>query len=750
MSTEKQQLVARTCPLCESTCGLILTIEGDRVLRTAGDEQDVFSRGYMCPKGATLGELHADRDWLRKPVVRDEAGFHEVSWDEAFKRVGELVRPIVETHGAHAMSVYFGNPIGHNLAGLLYPRVFLKALGTPNLYTASTLDQRPKDLSNALLFGDRYTLAVPDLDRTDFLLMLGANPLESNGSLATAPGWPNRLKAIKVRGGTLVVVDPVRTRTAELADHHLRPRVGTDAALLSSIVHVLFDEDLVSLGRLSGFVRGVDQVRTAVADLTPESLSAYTGIPATTVRALARDLAGARSGCVYGRIGTTTTLFGSIASWMVDVLNILTGNLDRPGGAMFPLPASGSANTRRQPRIGPPPRIGRFHTRVRRAPELFGELPTSCLAEEIDTPGEGRYRGLLLISGNPVVSSPNSTRMSAALQSLDALIAVDPYINDTTRHAHVILPPPTPLQRSHYDVHFAMWAVRNVANYSPPVIPLEEGQLQEWEIMCRLAAVFDGSSATAEEVDDRLIESMVQADCVDPNSPIHGVAAEEILRALAPRRGPERILDFLLRVGPYGDGFGFSAGELTLTRVADNPHGIDLGPLQPRLPEVLRTPDGLINVAPDVLVDDLDRLRRAVAEGPADGLVLVGRRHLRSNNSWMHNVPSLMTGRPRWGLQIGHADADARGLESGDHARASTAAGSVDVLVEVSDRLPAGVVSLPHGWLHEAEQVQLRTAQARPGRNSNRLANEYVVDVPSWNAVLSGIPVTVERLVPGG
>lgn len=732
----------RTCPLCEATCGLSITLAGNTVERIAGDEHDVFSRGYLCPKGTTLGEQHADPDRLRAPVVKQDGEFVETTWDDAFRVVGELFHPVLETHGPDAVAVYLGNPIGHNLDGLLYPRVFLKALGSRNLYSASTLDQRPKDLSNALLYGGRYTLAVPDIDRTDFLLVLGANPMASNGSLATAPGWPRRLRALRRRGGRLVVVDPLRTRTADIADQHIRVRPGGDAALLLSIIHVLFEEDLVSLGRLAEFVSDVDQVEQAVGRFAPERVEEYTGVGSVTVRELARGLATASSSCVYGRMGTTTTRFGSIGSWAIDIINILTGNLDRPGGTMFPKAATGSPNTKGSPRYGASPQFGRFHTRVRQAPEMFGELPTSCFAEEIDTPGEGRYRALLLVSGNPVVSNPNSQRVAAALPQLDAFVAVDPYINDSTRHAHVILPPPSALQRPHYDVHFWQWSVRNVANYSPRVLPLDEGQLDEWEIMCRLASTFDRSGASAHEVDEGLIRSMVRSGARDESSPVFGWAVEEVVAELGPSTGPERILDYMLRVGPYGEGFAGGDG-LTLSTLVEHEHGVDLGPLEPRLPDVLRTSDGMIGLAPGIIVQDIDRLWDDIGRRPRDGLLLIGRRTLRSNNSWMHNVPSLMTGRPRCTLQISPPDAHARGLESGDTTRVTTDTGEVEAVVEVTDRIAEGVVSLPHGFLHEPDGVGLTTARARPGTNVNRLMDEQVLDVPSSTAVFNGVPVEV-------
>lgn len=739
-----RRVATRTCPLCEATCGLSITLFDGVVERIAGDQFDVFSKGYMCPKGATLGELQTDPDWLRMPLIKRDGRFVEVPWDEAFNEVDRLLRAIIAADGPDAVAMYVGNPTAHNLGGMLYLGPLAAALRSRNFFTAATLDNRPKDLANALLYGHHSTMAIPDIDRTDFLLILGANPMTSNGSLATAPGWPRRLRALQARGGKLVVIDPVRTKTAQLADQHVVPRVGSDAALLMGIVHVLFDEDLVCLGGAAEFVRGIDELSQHARGFSPESVAEYTGVDPVVVRRLARKVAAAPSACVYGRMGTTTTAFGSIGSWLIDAINILTGNFDRPGGVMFPLPASGAPNTQGSPRYGPALKIGRYHTRVRGAPELFGDLPMGCLAEEIDTPGSGRIRGLLTVSGNPVVSSPNSVRMDGALQRLDAFIAIDPYITDSTRHAHVVLPPPPPLQRPHYDIGFTRWAVRNVANFSPAVLPLLPNQMDEWAIMCCLIALLDGSDANISEVDDATIGSMVRAATADPTSRVYGRDATEILDLLRPRTGPERILDFMLRTGPYGDALGREPTGLTLDILQQNPHGVDFGPLKPRLPEFLRTPDGLINVAPEILLRDLDRLRTAVAAGPTDGLVLIGRRHLRSNNSWAHNTGSLMTGRNRCTLLMNPDDASARGLESGDTAMITSRAGETTASVEVTERIAAGVVSLPHGWLHSGGQgVVLHTASQRPGVNSNRLSDEYLVDEPSWTSVLNGIPVVV-------
>lgn len=741
----------RTCPLCEAGCGLEITLRPrpdgtEEVVRIRGDHEDVFSRGFLCPKGSTLKHLHEDPDRLRRPVVKRDGTFVEVSWDEAFAEIEARLLPVLERHGREACGVYVGNPNAHNLAGLLYNRALIRAVGSPNVFSASTVDQRPKEIASALMFGGGLNVPVPDVDRTDFLLVLGANPFASNGSLATAPDWPGRLERLVERGGTLVVVDPRRTRTAEMATEWLPIRPGTDAYLLAAIVSVLGEESLVALGHLAELVTGVDDVLAACAPFTPEVVAELCGIPAADIRRLARSLAGAPTACVYGRMGTTTVEFGTLTSWLVDVVNVLTGNLDRPGGAMFPKAAAGASNTRGRPRYGKPVRLHRRRSRVRGLPETMGELPVVALAEEIDTPGEGQIRALITIAGNPVVSTPNSARLDAALAGLECMVAIDVYVNETTRHADVILPAPSALQKGHYDLALLQLALRNVANYSEPVLPLEPGQLDEWEVFARLALLLQGMGPDADPavLDDLLATSMVEHSVADETSPIHGRSAAEILAALEPRRGPERLLDLMLRTGPYGDGFGRDPDGLSFDKLLAHPHGIDLGPLQPRLPEVLRTPDGMISLAPELLLADVERLRAGLSARRDHPFVLVGRRDLRSNNSWMHNVEVLVKGRPRCTLHVHPDDAAAVGLVDGGEAVVRSRTGEVRIPVEVTDAIRPGVVSIPHGWGHDVDGVQLSVARRRPGVNSNLLADETCYDPISGNAVLNGIPVTVE------
>jgi anaerobic selenocysteine-containing dehydrogenase len=727
----------RTCPLCEATCGLEITTDGEAVMQVRGDADDVFSYGFLCPKGVSLKQLHEDPDRLRTPMVKQADGsFAAASWDEAFAVIAERLPAVIEAGGRDAVAAYLGNPAAHNMAPVLYGRVLLKALGTRNIFSASTVDQYPKQMASALMFGSGVSVPVPDLDRTDLLVILGANPLASNGSLMTAPDVRGRLAGIQARGGRIVVVDPRRTRTARMADEHLFIRPGSDALLLFAIVHVLFDEGLVDEGPDSvlALCDGLDTVRALASDFAPEVTADATGIDAGAVRRLARSLAAAPTAAVYGRIGTTTQAFGTTASWLVDVVNALTGNLDRAGGAMFTAPAAGSATTRGAPGRGRGARFGRWTSRVRGLGEVFGELPVACLAEEIDTPGPGQVRALVTIAGNPVLSTPNSERLARSLSALDFMVSVDIYVNETTRHADVILPPPSALERSHYDLALYAFAVRNVANYSPPVLARPAGMPDEWETLLRLVGVVTGQGPDADvgAIDDLVALEAVRREVGDEHSPLAGGSPEEVLASLAPRVGPERLLDLMLRAGPYG---------LTLADLEAAPHGLDLGPLKPRLPGALRTQSGRVDLAPAQVVADVERLHALLAERVDGQIVLVGRRDLRSNNSWMHNLPILVKGPARCTLHVNPRDAARLGVLDGEPARVTSRAGSVEIVAEVTEDVMPGVVSIPHGWGHDTAGVQMDVARAHAGTNSNVLTDENAVEPLSGTAILNGIPV---------
>ncbi|CAN5529442.1 molybdopterin-dependent oxidoreductase [soil metagenome] len=738
----------RTCPLCEATCGLALEVADERVIKIRGDSEDVFSHGFLCPKAHGLMQLREDPDRVRTPLVRVDGELREASWEEAFARVDELLTPIL-AEDRNAVAAYVGNPNAHNLSSMVYLQVLLRALGSRNAYSASSVDQMPKHFTNGHMFGGFNSLPVPDVDRTSHLLILGANPLVSNGSLLTAPDMRGRIRAIRERGGKVVVIDPRRTRTAEVADKHHFIRPGTDALLLMAIVNTLFAEDLVKPGRLLEHTAGIEQVEELASSFTPESAAGPTGIDADEIKRLAREFAGADSAACYGRIGTTTQEFGTIASWLVDVVNVLTGNLDRPGGAMFTRAAAGQSNSSGVSGRGKGARTSRWASRVRGAGETIGELPVSCLAEEIDTPGEGQVRALITVAGNPLLSTPNADRLRDAVEGLEAMVCIDIYLNETSRHADVVLPAPDPLARPHYDLALYQFAARNVAHYSPKVLEPDEGLIDEWRVLATLTGIVTGQGpgVDVEALDSMVIATVVGRDLGSAASRLGGRTQEEILAELEPRIGPERVLDFLLRSGPHGDAFGANPGGLTLELLENSPHGVDLGPLDQRIPEVLRTPSGKIELAPDAITVDVARLRERLDAGGWNGhapeFLLIGRRHLRSNNSWMHNLDALVKGKDRCTLILNPTDAERLGIAEGGSARIRSAAGELTAPVEISDEIMPGVVSVPHGWGHDVAGSKLSVAADHAGFNSNILSDESQVDVPSGNAVLSGIPVEV-------
>jgi anaerobic selenocysteine-containing dehydrogenase len=729
----RARAVHRSCSLCEAHCGVSVELVDGAVRTVRGDPDDALSRGYICPKAYGLKALQDDPDRLRRPLVRDGGRFREAEWEDALALVAGRLREIRDAHGPDAIATYLGNPTAHDYAATFYVPVFLRALGGKWRFSATSVDQLPKMVSSCLLFGAPLAVPVADIDHTDFLLVLGANPLASNGSLMTAPDFPGRLGALRRRGGRLVVVDPRRSETAAVADEHLFIRPGTDALLLFALVHVLFAEELVRLGRLAAFTNGVERVAELALGFAPEAVAEATGIDAAAIRRLARALAGAERAAVYGRIGTCTQEFGALASWLVDVLNVLTGNLDRPGGALFPRPAHAPADDRpRKPGRVP---YARWRSRVRGLPEFAGELPVATLAEEIDSAGDERVRALVTVAGNPVLSTPNGARLAKAIESLEFVVSVDLYRNETTRLADVILPTTTPLERENYDMVFHGFSVRNHAKWSPAALPKPADARHGWEILLEIGARVNG--AMPAQLDEMLLASLLASAL----RACPGVSERAARAKLGGEIGPARLLDLLLRAGPHGDRFDDASPGLSLAKLQAAEHGVDLGPLASRLPDLLATESGKIELAPELLVADVERLRSALA--PRSGMVLIGRRHLRSNNSWFHNLPALAKGKERCTLLVHPEDARALGLAAGGHARVRSRVGSVDAPVEISDAMMRGVVSLPHGHGHDSAGAQLGFAARRPGVNSNLLSDETLLDALSCNAVLNGIPVEI-------
>ena len=731
----------RICPLCEACCGLEIQVRDGQVTGIRGHDADVLSAGYICPKGVALKDLHEDPDRLRAPLVKRDGVFEEVTWDEAFAEIERRLPPLRATHGRHAVAITVGNPSAHKIGLLTYFGKLARALGTRNVFSASTLDQMPKQLASGLMFGHWLTVALPDISRTDHLLVLGANPLVSNGSMWTVPDFRGKAKALRARGGKLVVIDPRRTETAAVADAHHFIRPNADVFLLAAMVRTLFDEGLVRLGAVADWVAGVDAVRDVVAPFTPEAVAGRCGIAADTIRTLARELAAAPRAAVYARIGTCTQEYGTLCSWLVDVLNTLTGNLDREGGVLFAKSAAFAANTAGKPGIGKGVSTGRHHARVSGAPEVYGELPVTCLAEEIETPGEDQIRALITVATNPVLSAPDGPRLARALERLDFMVSLDIYLNETTRHADVILPGLSPLEEFHYDVAFPQLSWRNHARYSPPVLPAPPGRPAEWQTLLKLAAIVRGEGAAADA------DALDEAEFAQDAQRLFGPHAEAVIAATAAYRGPERALEVALRSGPYGDRFGRNPDGLTLAKVmAANPTGgIDLGPLQPRIPEVLRTPSGKVELAPPSLRADMARAAADLAR-PAPDLVVIGRRDVRTNNSWMHNLPVLAKGPLRCTARVHPVDAARLGLRDGTLARLANGPRQITAPVQISDEMMPGVISLPHGWGHDLPGTRLRVAAERPGANLNALLDDQQRDPLSGNAVLGGVPVTAHAL----
>jgi anaerobic selenocysteine-containing dehydrogenase len=709
-----------TCNLCEAMCGLVATVEQGRVTDLRGDPDDPFSRGHICPKGPALASVLEDPDRLREPMRRTTSGWQRIPWDEAIAETAARLAKVRAEGGRDALGLYIGNPSVHNPWAVVVLPGFAQALGTRNSFDANSQDANPKLFQCFSMFGDLTSITVPDVDRTEFFLMLGANPAASNGSVMTLGDVRKRIQGIKERGGRLVLLDPRRTETAAWATEHHFLRPGSDAAFLLSFLHVLFEEKLVSEEKVNAIARGLETVRSLAKPFTPERTAASTGISAATVRALARDFARSKAAVAYGRVGTCQNAFGAVVSWLLEVVNVVTGNFDRAGGSMFPTPAIdfGAA-----PDLVPN-HYGRWKSRVRGLPEFGERLPAACLAEEIETEGEGQIRALVTFAGNPVLSTPNGERLGRALERLEFMVSIDYYLNETTRHAHIVLPPTHALERAHYDLVFQGLAVRNTVKYSPPVVPKAKGALEDWEILYELAMRLGGMRFGIRALD---------------------VLAKTAWRLFGAKLSPERAIDFLLRMGRHGDRFRPFSSGLSLAKLARSPHGIDLGPLIPARKEKVKTADGRVDLAPGRLVAEVPSVERWIERAREPGtLELIGRRHVRSNNSWMHNVTSLTKGPDRTALLMNPEDARRLGVSGGDRVRVKSRTGSVVVRLETTTDVMPGVVSLPHGWGHESAKDTLRVAGGQPGANANALTDDLLVEPVLGTAVLNGVPVTVE------
>jgi len=725
----------RTCPLCEAMCGIVIEHRDGAVLSIKPDRHDVLSRGHICPKAVALKDLHEDPDRLRRPLRRTAAGWVEISWESAFDEVEHRIAGIRARYGNDAVAIYAGNPTVHNLGAMLGIGDFIRAVRTRNLYSATSVDQLPHMVASHAMFGHQFLIPVPDVDRTQLFICIGGNPVASGGSIMGAPGFEKRVAALKARGGRFVVVDPRRTESAGLADEYLPIRPGADVFLLLGLLREVFVAGREDLGHLGGHAEGYEALRAAVLAFDPVQLAARSGIEQAKVARLAAELCAEPRALVYGRVGACTQEFGGLVLWLIYCLNAVTGHLDREGGMMFAEPAVDLTRA-----YGSKGHYGRFRSRVRGLPEFGNELPVAALAEEILTDGQGRVRALVTFAGNPVLSTPNGRQLDRALAGLEFMVSVDPHLNETTRHAHLILPPASPLERAHYDIALSGFAVRNVAKYSPPLFDKPAGALHDHEILAELTLRLGVPAGTAR-------------------------VAARARGAVVRRLGPRGVLDLMLRTGAYGvphEGWVRSLAALpglgalrrllaaphrrpiglSLRRLEQSPHGIDLGPLESNLRRRLATPDGRMQLAPAPHLADLARAARALEESPPP-LVLIGRRHVRSNNSWLHNSRRLVKGKPRCTLMIHPDDAVRHGVADGATVRLRSRVGEVQVPAEVTTDVMPGVVSLPHGWGHDRDGIRLGVASRHAGASINDVIDDQRIDVLTGTAVLNGTPVEV-------
>ncbi|MFC4257858.1 molybdopterin oxidoreductase family protein [Marinobacter lacisalsi] len=708
----------RSCTLCEAMCGVTIRHRGDTIVSIEGDPDDPHSRGHICPKGYALQDLHNDPDRLKTPLEKVDGQWVSIDWDSALDKAAARLAEIQTAHGDDAVAGYWGNPSSHNLGVILSAGSLRKALGSRNMFTAASLDQMPHQLTSYLMFGNGQMFTIPDIDRTDFMLMLGANPAVSNGSLMTAGDILGRLEGIRDRGGKVLLVDPRRNETARYVDEHHFIRPGTDALFLIGLIRHIIDRDLCDPAHLSQYIDDWDGLLALFRQFPMTDVSEHCGIPQAEIERIAEAFAAADRAVCYGRMGVATQSYGTLNHWLINVLNIITGNMDRPGGAMFTNPAFHKALDRRSGSFGT------YHSRVRGLPEFSSSLPSAAMAEEMTPPGDGQIKALVCVAGNPALSTPNGGLMEQGLAGLEYMVAVDFYLNETSRHADLILPPTGPLEHEQYDIVFNLLAVRNLARYSGPLFEHSPDSRSDWEILQGLTA--------------RLA---------------HYKSGEPGPFRMPDLPSPEQILDKGLRTGPYSERFtDYNSGEpveydegLSLDVLRRYPHGLDLGPLQPQFPGYLFTPDQKIQARPAVVVDDLQRLLAEFggSEGDSGNLRLIGRRDLRTNNSWMHNSQRLAKGRDRCALFMHPDDASNRGVTDGAGVRVTTRAGAVFTSVRLTTDIMRGVVSLPHGWGHDRDGVALRVASAHAGVNANDVTDNLAIDQLSGNAAFNGIPVQV-------
>lgn len=698
-------------------CGIEVSTEGREIVSIAGDKKNPFSEGHVCPKAIVLKDLYDDPDRIKTPLKKTVDGWQEISWDDALDEVAESLFNVQHKHGIESIGTYLGNPNAHNMGSILFGPYFYRSLRSHNRYSATSVDQLPHHIVSRQLFGHQSQIPIPDIDNTEYFMIIGGNPLASNGSIMTVPHIKRRLKAIQSKGGKVVVIDPKKSETADMSTEHYFIKPGTDALLMLAMINKLFSSGKAKPGKLIDFAPTLPDIEQYVAEYTPTKVASLIGMSTEQIEGLVDDFCAAEKAVCYGRMGASVQAFGTLTQYLIMLFNMLTGNLDETGGMMFTQPAADLL-----PHSGRGS-IGNYHSRVRKLPNFAGEFPVSTLAEEMTTPGEGQIKAMVIGAGNPILTTPNGQQLDEAFANLEFVVAVDFFITETSRHANIILPPVTALERDHYDVVFHNFAVRNSAKFSPAIFPAEPNSKTDWQIYLGLAERLDK---------------------------LNGMATEKYQSLWA--KEPTGVVDDMLKMGQYQ----YEGKPLSIEVLKQNPHGIDLGPLQANLPEAIYHANKLIDLKFDYFMPDLRRLNQyffadTKLEFSDNSLQLIGRRHLKTNNSWMHNskrmVKGTNNGLSRCTAQIHPDDASKYNVVDKQMIKVSSRVGSIELPAELTEKIMPGVISIPHGWGHNKKGMRLQVAQENPGVSVNDLTDEMVVDELSGNAVLNGVPVQIEALM---
>jgi len=691
----------RTCNLCEAMCGLKITYKEKKIISIVGDKKDPLSKGYICPKSQALKDLYEDSDRLKTPIKRSENGWEKISWVEAFDEIEHQIKKIQEKYCNDAVATYQGNPNVHNLGAILYGGPFLKSLKTKQKYSATSADQLPHHIASLKMFGHQMLIPIPDIERTHYLLILGANPGASNGSLLTAPGFSQKIKNIQKRGGKVINIDPRYTETSKISSNHFFINPGKDALLLLSLLHVIFEQGINEKTHLSNHLKGLNEIKEIVKKYPPQKTASIIGINGFEIQKIAKDFMNSETAVCYGRMGVSTQEFGGICQWLINVINIVTNNMDKVGGAMFTKPAIDLVfMTGMQGKVG---NFNRYRSRVHDLPEYSGELPVATLADEMLVKGEGQIKMLICTAGNPVLSTPNGKKLEMALEQLDFMVSIDIYLNETSKYANIILPSTNGLETQHYDLVFHQLAIRNTAKLSEVLFEKDDNQKHDWQILNELTERITGNKNSLT---------------------------------------PEKMLDSMFQFSSYKD------ANLSVKKLKDNPSGLDLGALQPHLTKRIFTTDKKINISPKFFIDDLKRLDQELFNVVDEDKInypfaLIGRRHLRNNNSWMHNSELLMKGKNRCTVLMSSKDANNLSITNHQQIRIISNVGSIKLPVEISDEMKEGVLSIPHGFGHNREGTKIKLAEKNAGESINDLTDDHKIDRLTGNANFSGTRVKV-------